>query len=1029
MNTSHAPFLRLLCGHLPARLARLLAIVCTVASPLLNAQGGTGTITGTVANSSTRQFLASAEVRVAGTNLSALTDREGLFALRQLAPGSYQLEVSYTGLDPEKRTVVLAAGQTVREEFNLTSGIYKLEAFTVAAEIEGNAAAINQQKKSDFFVQAISADTLGIVPDGNIGEFLRYVPGIQVNFSNADASTVSMRGQDPESTLFTFDGQIPAAAGTPPRSSSGSSDASSRAFEFSMATISNIETIEVFKAPPPWMAPSTGGVINAVTKNAFAQRGRRFSTTFTINANSEMLHLGRVPGPGARDTYRVKPGGSINYSEAFLNNTLGLSFTYFESNVINPQHNYAMGYSPFTAGTVANPVTDNSRFNVNTFTLVDGPQVKNRRTVGANGDYKVGTHTVLKLKTSYNGYLNQSRSHTFRVRPGTVDAASTDRDAIIRNALVDVFNDYSDQVGQSFGFVGGVEHKFGPWKIDYSANYAKSDSRVTDLPSMIQSVQFNLVAAQGVVVRMTADPSVPAPLSLVQTAGPDLYDLHSFTNTTGLSLQTSPRFQNDRTWNLMFNARRDFSNFLFPFDLRAGASLYQLHRRKQAGQIVLNFLGPDGIAGTADDGPNALNASLFDGASVYGDKFLYGIRTPPLLDPYKVADYMAKYPLAIQDIASANIARRYVNTQQMAQDISAAYFAGNVKLTPKLALTGGVRAEVTENFVRGPLRVNSLAVAPGASALAQQLALFSKTQRVTTDYTDLFPNLQATYRFTPDFLFRGALTRSMSRPGVQSILPNTTVNDTAAIPNVTVNNTGLLPTYSRNIDLQFELYTRPAGTVTVGWFKKTITNYIINETTVIPAGADNGFDGQYVGYELRTQDNGGKGQFEGLEVSLRQGLQPYLKALPEMFQGWEVFAGYNKNYKGEAPNRTGVLTKPLAPNFYDWNANWGISYMTPRRTLYFNVRTTIFPQAITTAPTTTDLRPVFESSHQRWDATARWQFNRTYALELTGANLTNDSWRNFYQGGRNTSRRTFGAQYSLSFRANLDQLKLPFVDR
>jgi outer membrane receptor for ferrienterochelin and colicin len=222
------------------------------------------------------------------------------------------LEISYTGLDPETRTVRVVAGQTARVEVNLSSNIYQLAAFTVAAEVEGNAAALNQQKKSDFFVQAISADTLGNVAEGNIGEFLRYVPGIQVNFSNADASTVSMRGQDPEATVFTFDGQIPAAAGTPPRSSTGSSDASSRAFEFSQATINNIETIEVYKAPPPWMAPSTGGVINAVTKNAFSQRGRRFSTTLTLSANSEMLRWS-MPGPGSRTTGRIKPGGSLNY--------------------------------------------------------------------------------------------------------------------------------------------------------------------------------------------------------------------------------------------------------------------------------------------------------------------------------------------------------------------------------------------------------------------------------------------------------------------------------------------------------------------------------------------------------------------------------------------------------------------------------------------------------------------------------------------------------------------------------------------
>ena len=121
------------------------------------------------------------------------------------------------------------------------------------------------------------------------------------------------------------------------------------------------------------------------------------------------------------------------------------------------------------------------------------------------------------------------------------------------------------------------------------------------------------------------------------------------------------------------------------------------------------------------------------------------------------------------------------------------------------------------------------------------------------------------------------------------------------------------------------------------------------------------------------------------------------------------------------------MTKPLAPNFYDWNANWGVNYTTPRRLLRFEVRTTLFPRAVSTAATATDLRPVYESSHQRWDANVRWQITPAYQLELTGSNLTNDSWRNFYQGGRNTSRRTFGTNYLLTFRANLDQIRRPFA--
>ena len=108
----------------------------------------------------------------------------------------------------------------------------------------------------------------------------------------------------------------------------------------------------------------------------------------------------------------------------------------------------------------------------------------------------------------------------------------------------------------------------------------------------------------------------------------------------------------------------------------------------------------------------------------------------------------------------------------------------------------------------------------------------------------------------------------------------------AAIPRVPVNSPGLRPPYSSTLDVQLEFYTRPAGTFSLGWFRKRITNYIINEVTTIEPGDDNGFEGQYAGYVLNTQDNGGRGEFEGLEASLRRGLRPQLSFLPETLPGW-----------------------------------------------------------------------------------------------------------------------------------------------
>ena len=90
--------------------ARLLAVVLATlaAATSAAAQGAGATLTGTVANGGTGQFLTSAEVSLAGTSRTTMTDREGRFRFPDLAAGTYQLEVSYAGLDRQQRTVTLA---------------------------------------------------------------------------------------------------------------------------------------------------------------------------------------------------------------------------------------------------------------------------------------------------------------------------------------------------------------------------------------------------------------------------------------------------------------------------------------------------------------------------------------------------------------------------------------------------------------------------------------------------------------------------------------------------------------------------------------------------------------------------------------------------------------------------------------------------------------------------------------------------------------------------------------------------------
>lgn len=108
---------------------RLLCAAAFVFGSILNfspvaraATGRTSAIRGTVSNAATGNNLNNASVQLKGVQQEVLTERDGSYIFIGLAPGTYEMTVSYTGLDPEKRMVSVGAGETARQDFTLTSG-------------------------------------------------------------------------------------------------------------------------------------------------------------------------------------------------------------------------------------------------------------------------------------------------------------------------------------------------------------------------------------------------------------------------------------------------------------------------------------------------------------------------------------------------------------------------------------------------------------------------------------------------------------------------------------------------------------------------------------------------------------------------------------------------------------------------------------------------------------------------------------------------------------------------------------------
>ncbi|MFM7752558.1 MAG: hypothetical protein ACKPB0_19290, partial [Opitutaceae bacterium] len=139
-----------------------------------------------------------------GTDRVVFTDDAGIFRLTGVAPGSVTLEVFYTGLDPQELKLDLAPGASVTREVALTNvarygrdtAAVRLDSFVVATsrDTEGEALATNEQRFAPNLKAVISTDSFGDMAEGNVGEFLKFLPGITGDHDDAQINTVSLRG-------------------------------------------------------------------------------------------------------------------------------------------------------------------------------------------------------------------------------------------------------------------------------------------------------------------------------------------------------------------------------------------------------------------------------------------------------------------------------------------------------------------------------------------------------------------------------------------------------------------------------------------------------------------------------------------------------------------------------------------------------------------------------------------------------------------------------------------------------------------
>ena len=201
--------------------------------------------------------LPGAVVILDGKAHSAVADADGFYPFSNLESGTHRLNISYLGFVPVSQAIVLA-DTDVTQDIIMSDSSKELNEVVVTGVFSGQQRAINAQKSNINVTNIVSADQIGKFPDSNIGDALKRISGINVQYDQGEARFGQVRGTSADFSSVTINGsRIPSAEGD------------IRNVQLDLIPSDMIQTIEVNKTlMPDQDGDAIGGSINLVTKNS-----------------------------------------------------------------------------------------------------------------------------------------------------------------------------------------------------------------------------------------------------------------------------------------------------------------------------------------------------------------------------------------------------------------------------------------------------------------------------------------------------------------------------------------------------------------------------------------------------------------------------------------------------------------------------------------------------------------------------------------------------------------------------------------
>lgn len=848
------------------------------------------------------------------------------------------------------------------------------------------------KRNADVITDGISAEDIGVFPDGNVAESLQRITGVSIDRSGGEGRFVTVRGLGPEFNTVLANGRMLAT------------ENAGREFSLDVISADLINGAQVYKGSNASLTEGAiGGTVDISTWRPFDIAGSKFvaSASGTYDSNSEETDFKT----------------SALYSNTFNNNTMGfLASIAYSERTARLDSIFSDGYRDFDfdASQTANgqALTGATTLAAQRFQVFN----QNRERLGGtavfqwrpNDAHEITIDGLISLfdvaDTSYqaaypldaggasgfsNVVVNENNFVTSATKDGRVDVikGSNPRDT----ETFQIGYNHEWQINENFKVVGDVA-------------YSKAESNGYGKDRF-----FIARADTNVSFKMASDfPLITTEQNLLD---PTIWESHVVAK------------QGRDTIDEVLEAKADFNYLIDDMGVLQSVQfgIYYSDREKgvnasKRGECATCYNG--GKVNYTD--PSIFSSFIPSGyMSEVGGDF-----TNQWID-FNFDDF----PTFLQSEAALSQL-----SPEVREAVEARIAAGGFEHQPNPAGTTNVAEESIASYVQLSLAGDTWDAVIGGRYIKTDQVSTGQFQEITkledildpdgfvenrtvtlsdptstsfnNSYSEFLPsvNFRMDLDDDGDVIIRAGYSHTLTRPTISSLSTRVSYSTNVGAERVSASNPNLTPFKSTNYDISLEWYFDEAASLTFAAFNKQLDSFLTVSTEPVTI--------QGVVFGDTRPRNGGEGDITGFEVAYQQ----IFDTLPAPFDGLGVQANYtNIDSSADFSNLGGSEGLTLEGLSED-NANLVVFYEKDalKLRLAYNYRSDFINEAVSWigGPKSTD-------DFGQLDFRGSYDINENLQVFVEGINITNETLSQFYDLKKYqlSGYEDFGARYAIGVRA------------